>query len=267
MATFVEKGLLKDLSQEDRDKAGVFERDPDMEEFFISGPAVVAGIKIQHAFECLYTRDKCREIIVWYTRQGGDLGVGQKYLRDACGLKPIGAPQNAKADDAPEPPKSVELGILPQASLGEGKDDDDKFAEVSTFAAREMNCKGIEFLTASRWQQLNMRGCDLNGLHKRTIWQSFLQSGHWRDVGRILNSATNLMPNIRFHSSPGCILAPPNTDFADAKCKEYLQQPSTDALDLVLYKEEFDVTNLQVGDTPPVWVISQLGSTPKVKVV
>jgi len=224
MSTFVEKGMLKDLKEADRQRTGVFERDPDMEEFFVSGPAVAAGLKLQHAFECQHSKERCREIVVWYTRQGGDLGVGQKYLREACGLKPLGTPPTATSEDVPKPSKSVELGILPEPALDEDKADQDRIITMSCYAAKEMNNKGLEFLTNSRWAQLNMRGCDMGGLKKIAVWESFLQSGYWRDVGRIANSPLNLMPIIRFRSNPGSILAPPTMDFTDSKCGEFLQR-------------------------------------------
>ena len=84
----VEPGTLRDAPFDTR-AAGVFERDPDLEAFYASGPAVAAGLKLQHAFEQTHDLGACRAEIIKYTRQGGDDGVGMAYIREACGLKPL----------------------------------------------------------------------------------------------------------------------------------------------------------------------------------
>ena len=67
---------------------GIFARDPKFEDFMVSSPAQAAGHKIQWGFEKKNSEQQCRDIIAGYTRAGGDRGVGSKYIRMACGLKP-----------------------------------------------------------------------------------------------------------------------------------------------------------------------------------
>jgi len=71
---------------------GMFERDPDLEDFLVSGPAAAAGLRIQHAYESTHSFEECRRYITWYARRGGDRGVGEEYIREACGLPPKARP-------------------------------------------------------------------------------------------------------------------------------------------------------------------------------
>ncbi len=70
-------------------RAGIFKREPDLYEFMTSSPAVLAAHKIQYAFEAETSEEECRNMITEYTRCGGDHGVTHKYMRMACGLKPV----------------------------------------------------------------------------------------------------------------------------------------------------------------------------------
>jgi len=88
---FYEQGTL-DKQGADYAAHGMFERDPDLEDFLVSGPAAAAGLRIQHAYESTHSFEECRRYITWYARRGGDRGVGEEYIREACGLPPKARP-------------------------------------------------------------------------------------------------------------------------------------------------------------------------------
>ena len=67
---------------------------PSLHQFVVSGPAVVAAIRIQHAFESKHSQDDCLRLIDEYCNQGGDRGLTEGTMRLACGL--------------PQPPKGRE---------------------------------------------------------------------------------------------------------------------------------------------------------------
>ena len=51
-------------------KDGVFKKDPDLEAFLTSGPAVAAGLQLQHAFEMDHGKDQCIDMIEQYVSWG-----------------------------------------------------------------------------------------------------------------------------------------------------------------------------------------------------
>ena len=67
---------------------GVFPKDPSLKVFLESGPAVAAGLRIQHAFETKHRKKDCEAIIEGYAYLGGDLGITEAKMRQACGLRP-----------------------------------------------------------------------------------------------------------------------------------------------------------------------------------
>ena len=67
---------------------GVFKKDPDLEAFLTSGPAVAAGLQLQHAFEMEHSKDECVDMIEQYVSWGGDYGLTETTMRKACKLPP-----------------------------------------------------------------------------------------------------------------------------------------------------------------------------------
>ncbi len=142
-ARFFEAETFKALPG-DRQKLGIFERDPELEGFIVSGPAVAAGHKLQYAFETEHGLDEGRQIIVHYTRGGGDNGIGEKYLRAACGLKPL---------DAVPAATQIPAGIS-TTDLDDVKTDDHMLRAASLFFAGIMNDRAWQFLTFSYYKQI-----------------------------------------------------------------------------------------------------------------
>lgn len=57
-----------------------------MKQFLTSGPAILAALQIQNAFEMQYTKDDCERMIENYAYWGGDAGLTEEVMRDACGM-------------------------------------------------------------------------------------------------------------------------------------------------------------------------------------
>ena len=85
--------------------------------FLKSGPSILAGLHLQHAFEMQHSPLDCRSIIDTYTLRGGDFGITERHLRAACGLqrKPDAAGKDVAGTQANTVlPKGVDLSITPE---------------------------------------------------------------------------------------------------------------------------------------------------------
>ena len=80
--------LLLEGAYEDMWRDGVFPKDPDFKDFLMSGPAVLAALQIQNAFEMKFSREDCLRMIEDYAYWGGDRGLTEQVMREACGMPP-----------------------------------------------------------------------------------------------------------------------------------------------------------------------------------
>ena len=64
---------------------GVFPKDPDLKQFLLSGPAILAALQIQNAFERQNSKEDCEHLIEDYAYWGGDRGLTEQTMREACG--------------------------------------------------------------------------------------------------------------------------------------------------------------------------------------
>lgn len=129
-ARFVEASAL--VNMPGHNSYGIFERQPDLKEFLQSGPAVLAGIRVQHAFEATHSRSDCEKLITSFSYGGVDNGDTEKYLRQACGLT---VQRSIKSvDDGPPParPLGVDLGISPPTPSGTVPAPDDTWDDLTT---------------------------------------------------------------------------------------------------------------------------------------
>lgn len=97
-------------------KDGVFPKDPDLQAFLTSPPAVAAGLQLQHSFEMEHSKDQCINMIEEYVL-GGDGGFTEDVLRAACKLPPkdrraslthAGAVINVEVEDEDEKEASMQ---------------------------------------------------------------------------------------------------------------------------------------------------------------
>lgn len=62
----VEDPQVLESASADIEKDGVFLKDPDLQAFLTSGPAVAAGLQMQHSFEMQYNKEQCVDLIENY---------------------------------------------------------------------------------------------------------------------------------------------------------------------------------------------------------
>lgn len=57
----------------------------------MDNPSAVAGLRLQHSFELEHSAEDCRRMIEEYVSMGGDGGLTERTMAEACGLKPCGS--------------------------------------------------------------------------------------------------------------------------------------------------------------------------------
>lgn len=77
-----------EAAYKDIHRDGVFRKDPDLANFLTSPPAVAAGLQLQHAFEAEHSKQECLDMIENYVVWGGDGGLTESVMREACKLPP-----------------------------------------------------------------------------------------------------------------------------------------------------------------------------------
>ena len=75
---FEDKAAVDKL-HDDVHRDGIFPKDPDLKEFLISGPAILAALQLQHAFESKHTKAQCLDMIEQWAYFGGDDGLTEKH--------------------------------------------------------------------------------------------------------------------------------------------------------------------------------------------
>ena len=71
---------------DDISKDGIFPKDSSLKEFLVSGPAVLAALQMQIAFERKHSKAECEQMIEDYAYWGGDKGLTEQTMREACGM-------------------------------------------------------------------------------------------------------------------------------------------------------------------------------------
>ncbi|CAK0905471.1 unnamed protein product [Prorocentrum cordatum] len=197
---YVDKIILTDPS-----RYGIFARDPDAEDFMISGAAVAAGHKIQYAFEVENGPEACRDILVNYTKCGGDHGVTEKYVRIACHIKAANAAESAAsavAEGLVDPPSQD--GHLPSSPI----------VLLSNHLVKELQRKGLNYLTYSVFRaSATPPGARLKG-NKEEQWESLKGSDLWIDVGSKGKAEDRLIPRVKTQRDASilCSRRPPCCD-------------------------------------------------------
>jgi hypothetical protein len=70
----------------DHESVGIFARKPHLSSAFQTPPYAAAFNRIQHSFEEQFSKDDCYSMITNFTRNGGDGGATEAYMRAATGL-------------------------------------------------------------------------------------------------------------------------------------------------------------------------------------
>ena len=87
-AKFYEKQYL-DKHLADHEQYGIFAREKDAKAFLTSSQGVVAGLRIHQVFAEENSLQQLDDKIIKFTRCGGDNGVTEKSIREACRLPPL----------------------------------------------------------------------------------------------------------------------------------------------------------------------------------
>lgn len=90
---------------------GVFPKDPGLKDFWVSRPAVFVALQMQNSFEMKRSQQDCERMIEDYAYWGGDGGLTEKVMREACGMLPRDVRNIAK-------PHSEGIGDAPSAEDG-----------------------------------------------------------------------------------------------------------------------------------------------------
>ena len=79
----------------------------DLKQLEVSGPAILHGLRLQHAFEELHSSEDCRNIIESYVG-GWDNGLTENTMRLSCGMKKKAVVETA----LPAPLAGIADGLL-----------------------------------------------------------------------------------------------------------------------------------------------------------
>ena len=84
----------------------------------MSGPAILAALQLQHAFESTYSRQDCIDMIEHWAYGGGDGGLTEQVVRQSCGLPPRDLRQQISCADA-----VVRVGANTQVDIDDLEDE------------------------------------------------------------------------------------------------------------------------------------------------
>ena len=196
-AKFVDRGV-SNLRQEDIESAGVYERDPDLEEFYQSPVTAAAGLLIQHGFERDHNVKDCQQILINYTRRGGDRGVGIRYMRKACGLKSLEEMENSSLGQ-------MGLMLQPDAEQEEAEERLTRSYDAMRDAILQ---NGQDFLNHTEFSKCK-HAIGQSGYTKEALWRHMAESRYWQDVGKRRRSTVNFMPVLAGRRSAAALFAPP----------------------------------------------------------
>ena len=212
-ARFFEKAQLEGVDM-DPDTRGVFCRDPEMDAFIISGPAVAAGLKIQAGFEELHGKEDCLRKIQHYTKGGGDQGAGDRFMSKCCGLKPLAEPSMLEAQAGEAVVGGIHLGLAGAACEGtevKVAADDSRVCNLSLACISFMQAKGLDALTPSYLAQVNfstMGQIDARYIKRTDVWKAFLTSPLWRLMSAVGKATESLYPRIQTNKPFGVLFSP-----------------------------------------------------------
>ncbi|CAK0847180.1 unnamed protein product, partial [Prorocentrum cordatum] len=176
--------------------AGIFARDPDAKKFIMFSVGVVAGHRVQFAFEDDRGAEARRDIIVRHARCGGDRGVTGKSLRQACGLfeKTSNVAGSLRAEiDAPN--SQEQESRAPKEWL-----------DFSVALIRECHNNNMDFLTLPAFKAMSLpTSCKLPG-PKPKAFARLQAEGPWMGIGTLGKAADRIAPRMRTNNTMGALI-------------------------------------------------------------
>ena len=235
-ARFFEKAQLAGVEL-DPDTRGVFCRDPEMDNFYTSGPACAGGLKIQAAFEELHGKKECLDIVQHYTRGGGDKGVSVKYMRECCGLKPKDEESmlgdSAEQEVVPEV-VTLNLGVAGPEAVEEGPiQDSPTLIKTNLVVYTALLDKNLDAITPSYLAQVKKTG---DPTAKKELWAKMQSSPMWRPLSRG-KSMSSLMPKLQTKQPFGVLFSPG---------RHVLATSAWDSSQLTILQEQYDLEPLHL---------------------
>ncbi|CAK0861021.1 unnamed protein product [Prorocentrum cordatum] len=135
----------------DAEKYGIFPRAPDLKPFMQSGPAIAAGLQRQLGFERKHGEAASRSLIDDYCLRGGDSGITEKYMRQACLLPEPSQPKPSGQSSAAAPPPGVDFDI----GAGGSQDAVAPMDSLRRHLLQQMLDRRFDALTFSYYKQLH----------------------------------------------------------------------------------------------------------------
>lgn len=201
-----EDAHIIESAYEDIHMDGIFAKDPDLVEFLTSPPAVAAGLQIQHAFESEFGKQDCVDMIEQYVTWGGDSGLTEATMREACKL----------------PPRDVRAAVSRVAAvinieeLEEEADDREQWLVLRRSLVDFLLIRKKMFATSALLQTMNVRNGPnvaktalLESLVSRNYVMKFKGSGKATELCVPLLSFKNTLTSIAQHSDRRCDLVLP----------------------------------------------------------
>ena len=169
---------------------GIFPRDPALPELVTTGPFKAAFNRIQHSFEQEHTEEQCRDVITHFTRNGGDNGMTETYLRMCCRLTRTKQDGGAEVGGIP-----VETDVAMVLTMNE-ESPNDRWKEFSLDLMRWICDEGNESMTQVKY---NTRGRKDKGLvgSRKELWDKLSQLGLWTSAGHSQKGTVQLRPVIK----------------------------------------------------------------------
>ncbi len=149
----------------DHERDGIFPKKETMKKFLVSGPAIAAGLRIQHGFEINHGRGECHAMIENYAALGGDGGLTEDSMRLTCGVK-----MRERVSDVA--PGGADLLVV--ESQDDAVHEADKFGLVVQSVLEECLLKKKESFTMGMFKYLPLpTGCP--NLDRESTWRQLCE--------------------------------------------------------------------------------------------
>ena len=205
-ARFVDSEYIRNVLP-DAEKYGIFPRAPDLKPFMQSGPAIAAGLQRQLAFERKHDEAASRSIIDDYCLRGGDHGITEKYMRQACLLPAPSKPKAAGEGRAAAPPPGVDFEI----GAGVSQDAVEPMELLRRHVLLQMLERGHDALTFSYFKQIQTNSIPGLPDRKLVLWNS-MESAGWSKAGALGRAKERLLPKLVFARKFDDVISAPNLE-------------------------------------------------------
>ncbi len=185
-ARFVDAAFLQ-KHYPDAELDGIYPADDTLKGFLVSPPCVYAAIRLQHAFEVTSSREACREQIENYANLGGDQGLTEDAMRQACGLPPRNRTQDLHA---------VPAGMTSIGSQDEQGQRNHELEPVADMIMELCLSEGRDVYTLGNFSYKKLPAGTPN-MEREALWNQLETDGVMRTGAAKGRAKSGLMPVIR----------------------------------------------------------------------